>query len=118
MDAASKDTTEKTSSTGPEAVELSADQSAPSPITTTSPTTIPLLNEGKIPDNKVNLRLLLTNGKRADFMFDSTTTVEQIKKSVFDTWPKGMGNFLATLLAFIFLTRHAVDDCRMGGRRT
>jgi hypothetical protein len=43
-----------------------------------------------IPKDKVNLRLLLTNGKRSDFLFNPTASVEQIKQHIFENWPNGL----------------------------
>jgi hypothetical protein len=42
-----------------------------------------------VPKDKVGLRLLLSNGKKADFLFQPTDTVAAVKQSVFEQWPKG-----------------------------
>ena len=39
---------------------------------------------------KVNLRVLLINGKTHDFPFDPSTTGSQIALHVFHNWPSGM----------------------------
>jgi hypothetical protein len=36
------------------------------------------------------LRILLNNGKKADFLFEPSDTVLSIKKYVFENWPKGI----------------------------
>eukprot|EP00123_Amoebidium_parasiticum_P020890 comp58222_c0_seq1/m.47823 comp58222_c0_seq1/g.47823 ORF comp58222_c0_seq1/g.47823 comp58222_c0_seq1/m.47823 type:complete len:129 (-) comp58222_c0_seq1:678-1064(-) len=42
----------------------------------------------KVPADKVQLRLLLASGKRADFLFDPTETFGNVKAYVLANWPE------------------------------
>jgi hypothetical protein len=43
-----------------------------------------------VPADKINLRVLLTNGSKHDFLFTQTDTVSNIKTHIFQFWPKGL----------------------------
>ena len=42
-----------------------------------------------VPADKINLRLLLQSGKKAEFLFSSADTVAAVKAHVFNNWPQG-----------------------------
>lgn len=44
----------------------------------------------QVPADKIQIRLLLSTGKKADFIFDPSVTVLQVKQHVFDNWPAGL----------------------------
>jgi hypothetical protein len=46
--------------------------------------------EESVPGDKIKLRLLLSNGQKADFVFVPTETIQQVKTFVFEHWPSGM----------------------------
>ena len=42
-----------------------------------------------IPEDKVNLRLILVSGKTKDYLFKPTDSAGEIAQYVFDNWPIG-----------------------------
>ena len=42
-----------------------------------------------IPEDKVNLRLILVSGKTKDYLFNPTDAAGEIAQYVFDNWPIG-----------------------------
>lgn len=42
---------------------------------------------GRIPADKINLRLILVTGKSKDFLFDPLDSAADIAQYVFDNWP-------------------------------
>lgn len=42
---------------------------------------------GRIPSDKINLRLILVTGKSKDFLFDPSNSAADIAQYVFDHWP-------------------------------
>ncbi|XP_003378322.1 conserved hypothetical protein [Trichinella spiralis] len=40
-----------------------------------------------LPDDKINLRLILVCGKTCDFLFDSSFSASDVAQYVFDHWP-------------------------------
>ncbi len=42
-----------------------------------------------IPEDKVNLRLILVSGKTKDYLFKPTDSAGDIAQYVFDNWPEG-----------------------------
>ncbi|KAI9329371.1 ubiquitin-related domain-containing protein [Zopfochytrium polystomum] len=43
---------------------------------------------GGVPSGKVNLRLLLVNGQKSDFLVNPTDRIDAVKQAVFAAWPK------------------------------
>ena len=52
--------------------------------------------EAPVPSDKVKLRLLLTNGQKADFIFSPGDTIEYVKRHVFENWPSGIEDIIPT----------------------
>ncbi len=46
-----------------------------------------------VPDDKVNLRLILVSGKTKDFLFRPNESAGEIAQYVFDNWPVGKNLF-------------------------
>ena len=46
-----------------------------------------------VPDDKVNLRLILVSGKTKDFLFRPNESAGEIAQYVFDNWPVGEENW-------------------------
>lgn len=46
-------------------------------------------DETAIPADKINLRLLLSNGMKADFIFAPSESVAVIKQHIHTNWPAG-----------------------------
>ena len=42
-----------------------------------------------VPDDKINLRLILVSGKTKDFLFRPNESAGEIAQFVFDNWPVG-----------------------------
>jgi hypothetical protein len=42
-----------------------------------------------IPEDKINLRLILVSGKTKDFLFRPNDSAEEIAQFVFENWPVG-----------------------------
>ncbi|KAJ3284714.1 hypothetical protein HDU76_008251, partial [Blyttiomyces sp. JEL0837] len=42
----------------------------------------------KVPEDKVNLRLLLVSGKKSDLLVNPSDTIDTVKQKIVDTWPK------------------------------
>ncbi|KAJ3277468.1 Ubiquitin-like protein 3, partial [Borealophlyctis nickersoniae] len=55
------------------------------PVAPGGPTVV--IND-KIPEDKVNLRLLLVSGKRTDVMVSPSDTVDAVRKRAFEIWPR------------------------------
>jgi hypothetical protein len=43
----------------------------------------------KVPEDQVNLRLLLVSGKKSDILVSGSDTVATVKVKIFEQWPKG-----------------------------
>ncbi|KAJ3177703.1 hypothetical protein HK101_010195 [Irineochytrium annulatum] len=46
------------------------------------------VHETRIPEDQVNLRLLLVSGKKSDFLMAPGETVDSVKAKIFSSWPK------------------------------
>eukprot|EP00118_Oscarella_pearsei_P002884 m.12064 g.12064 ORF g.12064 m.12064 type:complete len:99 (+) comp23784_c0_seq1:451-747(+) len=45
-----------------------------------------------VPEDKINLRLILATGSRAEFLFSPADSAQTVTKHVHENWPKGMEN--------------------------
>jgi len=72
------------------ATDTSSPPSINQPENTTNDSPATAINNDKISSDKVNLRLLLVNGKKTDILCDPTETIESIRKRIFENWPKGL----------------------------
>jgi len=70
------------------ATDTSSPPSINQPENTTNDSPATAINNDKISSDKVNLRLLLVNGKKTDILCDPTETIESIRKRIFENWPK------------------------------
>ncbi|KAJ3220207.1 hypothetical protein HDU67_005533 [Dinochytrium kinnereticum] len=42
----------------------------------------------KVPEDQINLRLLLVSGKKSDILVSPADTIDAVKQKVFSAWPK------------------------------
>lgn len=105
------------------ATSASGTSSTAEPLTTTSATASATTDTAAtyttVPATHHNFRLLLTNGKRGDFLVDPRVcvTVGAVKQLVFERWPKGMPSYV-TCVALLTLNspfRH-IRHTRMTSR--
>jgi hypothetical protein len=55
---------------------------------TTHTVNVEVVNE-KVPEDKINIRLLLVNGRRSDVLLSPSDNVLSAKRKIFDSWPNG-----------------------------